>query len=55
MHVVITCIVGIVHLYIFCIFYKEMTHGKAALFHAMMGDLYGAATFCEVCSALNKV
>jgi hypothetical protein len=42
-------------IYIFYIFYKEMTHGKAPLFHALMGDLYGAATFCEVCSALNKV
>ena len=49
-----TCIVGIVHLYISWS-YKEMTHGKAYLFHAILGDLYGAATFCEVCSALDKV
>jgi len=32
-----------------------MTRGKAPLFHAVMGDLYGAATFYEVCSALDKV
>jgi len=54
MHILSTCIVGIILLYISWS-YKEMTRGKAPLFHAVMGDLYGAATFCEVCNALDKV